>query len=163
MIISIIGPGESASVSDEEHAYEAGKLAAELGHTVLTGGRASGVMEAALKGAKEGGGTTVGILPGNDTSEASAFVDIPIITGMGQARNQMNILTADAIIAIGIGPGTLSEIALAVKEKKPLILFRPAGDLLSLLNKFEHGQLFAAATITDLSGVIKNKITVPES
>lgn len=157
-IIAIIGPGESATEADIENAFRAGKLIAELGHTVLTGGRPSGVMEAALKGAKEANGITVGILPGKESDEASEYVDIPIVTGMGQGRNVMNILTADAVLAIGIGPGTLSEIALAVKEKKPLILLQPHEGLLPLLNKFDHEKLFEADSLSALAKVLDHKL-----
>jgi uncharacterized protein (TIGR00725 family) len=72
-------------------------------------------MEAAARGAKTEGGTTVGILPGTDASEANAFIDIPIPTGMGEARNVINVRAADAVIAVRGRHGTLSEIAHAIK------------------------------------------------
>lgn len=78
-------------------------------------------MEAACRGAREGGGTTVGILPGTDRGAANEFVDVAVPTGLGEARNALVVRAADALIAVGGGYGTLSEIALALKAGKPVI------------------------------------------
>lgn len=78
-------------------------------------------MEAACSGAKGAGGTTVGILPGLDRSEANAYVDVAIATGLGEARNALVVRAADAVIAIGGGYGTLSEVALALKAGKRVV------------------------------------------
>lgn len=78
-------------------------------------------MEAACRGAKEGGGTTVGILPGVDRAEANEFVDVAIPTGLGEARNALVVRAADALVAVGGGYGTLSEIALALKAGKRVV------------------------------------------
>ena len=83
---------------------------------ILVCGGLGGVMEAACKGAKEAGGTTVGILPGTDRSDANTWVDLAIPTGLGQARNAIVVRSADAVVAIGGGYGTLSEIALALRR-----------------------------------------------
>lgn len=131
-IIGIMGPGESATSTDLENAYQLGKFIAESGWILLTGGRNVGVMEAANKGAKSANGLTVGILPGNDTRGISEAVDIAIVTDMGNARNNINILSSDVIIACGMGTGTASEIALALKAHKPVIL----------LNENAESQLF---------------------
>ena len=101
-------------------ALEVGKRIAEKGGVVVCGGR-FGVMEAVARGAKEAGGSTIGILPERDRSGGNAYIDIPIVTGMGDARNVINILTSDVIIAIDGGPGTLSEIALALKNQKYVV------------------------------------------
>jgi uncharacterized protein (TIGR00725 family) len=85
---------------------------------VLVCGGLGGVMQAACRGAKEAGGTTVGILPGHDRGEANEFVDVAIPTGLGEARNALVVRAADALIAVGGGYGTLSEIALALKAGK---------------------------------------------
>jgi len=100
-----------------------GRGIAQRGALLLTGGRA-GVMEEASRGAREAGGTTIGILPGArpDESPANPYVDIPLYTGLGEARNWVNVCASDALIAIGGGFGTLSEIALALKARKPLVL-----------------------------------------
>ncbi len=78
-------------------------------------------MEAACRGAREGGGTTVGILPGSDRGEANPYVDVALPTGLGEARNALVVRAADAVIAVGGGYGTLSEIALALKAGKPVV------------------------------------------
>jgi len=78
-------------------------------------------MEAAAKGAKDAGGVTVGILPGNSAEQANAYIDIPVITDLGNARNVINVLTSQVIIAIHGAYGTLSEIALALKCGTPVV------------------------------------------
>ena len=88
---------------------------------VLVCGGLGGVMEAACRGAKDAGGRTVGILPGTDRAAANPFVDTAIPTGLGEARNALVVRAADALIAVGGGYGTLSEIALALKAGKPVV------------------------------------------
>jgi uncharacterized protein (TIGR00725 family) len=100
-------------------AEEVGRLLAEAGAIVVTGGR-TGVMEAASKGACEAGGTTLGILPGADRSEANEWVAVAVPTGMGEARNALVVRAADGLVAVGGAWGTLSEIALARKTGKPV-------------------------------------------
>ena len=85
----------------------------------MTGGL-GGVMEAACRGARAAGGTTLGILPGSDRGDANAFVDVAVATGMGELRNGLVVRCADALVAVGGGYGTLSEIALALKAGKPV-------------------------------------------
>ncbi|MDE2029616.1 MAG: TIGR00725 family protein [Alphaproteobacteria bacterium] len=121
-IIGIMGPGEKATQQDLDIAYEIGKCAAEAGYTVMTGARPAGVMEAGLRGAKSAGGQTLGIIPSKNKAEASPYADIVVVTGLNSARNYINILTSDAIVACGAEAGTLSEIALAIKEKKHVVL-----------------------------------------
>jgi hypothetical protein len=84
-------------------------------------GGLGGVMEAACRGAKEAGGLTVGILPGTDRAAANAFVEVAIPSGLGEARNVLVVRAADALIAVGGGHGTLSEIALALKAGKRVV------------------------------------------
>jgi uncharacterized protein (TIGR00725 family) len=88
---------------------------------VLVCGGLGGVMEAACRGAKEAGGTTVGILPGLERSDANEYVDVAVATGLGEARNALVVRAADAVIAVGGGYGTLSEIALALKAGKRVV------------------------------------------
>jgi uncharacterized protein (TIGR00725 family) len=88
---------------------------------VLVCGGLGGVMEAACRGAKESGGRTVGILPGADRSAANPYVDVAIATGLGEARNALVVRAADALIAVGGGYGTLSEVALALKAGKRVV------------------------------------------
>lgn len=119
--IAVIGPGD---VPDSERdllaiAHELGRLIAKRKLTLITGGL-GGVMEAASRGASEAGGTVIGILPGDSAAEANTHVQIALATGMGQARNAIIINSADAVIAIGRGFGTLSEMALALRARKPV-------------------------------------------
>jgi uncharacterized protein (TIGR00725 family) len=100
-----------------------GRAIAERGAVLLTGGR-TGVMEAASQGAREGGGLTVGVLPGAGAAESppNPYVELALFTGLGEGRNWVNVCASDALIAIGGGFGTLSEIALALKARKPIVL-----------------------------------------
>lgn len=118
-IIGVIG-GSSAGAEILGMAEETGSLIAMQGYVLICGGM-SGVMEAAAKGAKEGGGTTIGILPHTDRREANPYIDIPIATGFNEGRNLVIIRTADILIAIDGEYGTLSEIAFALKMEKPVI------------------------------------------
>lgn len=117
--MAVIG---SASCSPQTAAVaeQVGRHIARRGAVLVCGGR-GGVMEAACRGAKAEGGTTVGILPGTDRREANAYVDVPIVTGLGEARNAIVVRTADAVIAVRGGYGTLSEIGLALKMGRPVM------------------------------------------
>jgi len=141
-IVGVMGPGEQATASSQQLAYRLGALIAERGWILLTGGRSVGIMDAASRGAKQAGGLTLGILPTDDRTGASEAVDIVIPTGMGNARNAINILACDAIIACGMGSGTASEIALALKCNKPVIL----------LDSSSISQLFFQELAQGLSG-----------
>lgn len=116
MQIAVIGRGE-ATPDECGAAYAAGSIIAGNGAVLVCGGL-GGVMEAACRGAKEAGGTTVGILPG--TEGGNPFLDITIRTGLGHARNILVVLSADAVIAVGGSYGTLSEIATALKSGRPV-------------------------------------------
>ncbi len=121
-IIGIMGPGDQATAKDCENAYELGKLIAQQGWILLTGGRKAGVMEAALQGAKASQGLTVGVLPTADKQGMSEAVDIAIVTDLGNARNNINVLSSNLVVACGMGLGTASEVALALKNGKQVIL-----------------------------------------
>ena len=122
IVVGVMGPGHSASPEALVSAFELGKLIAEAGWVLLTGGRSAGVMDTASQGAKSAGGLIVGVLPSDDAEGMSDCVDIPILTGLGQARNNINVLSCRVIFACGMGPGTASEVALAFKAGKPVIL-----------------------------------------
>lgn len=118
-IIAVCGAGAAgAELSGQAEAV--GRGIALRGHILACGGL-GGVMQAAARGAKEAGGVTIGILPGNSKDEANAYIDIPIVTGLGEARNLILVKTADAVIALTGEFGTLSEIALALKIGKPVV------------------------------------------
>lgn len=122
MQIGVVGSG----VCDEEIyaiAFRVGQLIAEKGCVLINGGL-GGVMEASAKGAKSKGGITVGILP-RKTDDANPYVDIKIATDMGHARNVIIVHSCDAIISVGGEYGTISEIAIALKEGKPVASIKP--------------------------------------
>lgn len=118
-IVAVVGGG-LVETDVEAVAEEVGRLLAERGAIVLTGGL-GGVMAAASRGAAKAGGTTVGVLPGDDRADANEWVGVAIATGMGEARNALVARAADAMIAVGGEFGTLSEIALALKLGRPVI------------------------------------------
>ncbi|HUF13625.1 MAG TPA: TIGR00725 family protein [Longimicrobiales bacterium] len=123
MRIAVSGSGvcETEIAADAE---AVGRALAEADVVLLTGGR-TGVMEAACRGAHLAGGMSVGFLPGGQAEEANPWVTVPVPTGMGQGRNILVARSADALIAIAGGWGTLSEIALARKLEIPVVLLRP--------------------------------------
>ena len=118
-VIAVVGASD-ASGELVALARSVGGLLAARGATVVTGGL-GGVMEAASRGAAEAGGLTVGILPGADRREANPFVRVAIATGMGELRNGLIVRTADALVAVGGGHGTLSEVALALRAGKRVV------------------------------------------
>ncbi len=119
MLIAVIGGGNCSS-EGARMAEEVGQELAKHGATLVCGGL-GGVMEAACRGTKEAGGLTIGILPGNDRANANPYVDIPIVTGMGEMRNVIIIKSALAAIAIEGEFGTLSEIAHCFKWGIPVV------------------------------------------
>lgn len=121
-LIGVMGPGKTASSKEIATAYALGQAIAEQGWVLITGGRAAGVMDAASQGAQSAQGLVVGILPDETGAQMSSAVDIPIVTGMGHGRNVINVLSSRVVIACGLGAGTLSEIAFAIKLQKPLLL-----------------------------------------
>lgn len=117
--IAVVGGG-SAEADACQAAEAVGREVARNGAVVVCGGL-GGVMEAACRGAKDGGGTTLGILPGSDRAEANAWVDVAVATGMGEVRNALVIRAADAVVAVAGEFGTLSEIGLALRLGKPVV------------------------------------------
>ena len=121
IVVGVMG-GSKASEPVSETAYELGKLIAQRGWVLLNGGRNAGVMAASARGAKEAGGTVIGILPDRTPREASPDLDYVIVTGMGDARNVINVLSSDVVIACPGKMGTLSEVVLALGNGKAVIL-----------------------------------------
>jgi uncharacterized protein (TIGR00725 family) len=117
--VAVVGPGD-ASPPELHAAEEVGAGLAAAGALVVTGGL-GGVMEAACRGARSRHGTTLGILPGEDRDAANGWVEIAVATGLGELRNGLVVRAADALVAIGGGHGTLSEIALALKLGRPVV------------------------------------------
>ena len=117
--VGVVGPGEASS-QEQWLAEEVGAQLADLGAVVVTGGL-GGVMEAASRGAKSRNGRTLGILPGEDRDAANGWVDIAVATGLGELRNGLLVRASDALVAIGGGHGTLSEVAFALRIGRPVI------------------------------------------
>ena len=125
--ILVIGNNDNGCTPElEKIAYETGIEIAKSNSILITGGL-GGVMKAASKGAKETGGLTVGIIPQNDMSEANEFCDVVIPSGIGLMRDFLNALSADGVIAIGGGSGTLSEICAAYMYSKPIVVLKNSG------------------------------------
>jgi hypothetical protein len=146
--------GGQADQRQIEMAFRLGQLIAAEGWVLLNGGRRAGVMDASARGASAAGGITVGILPDEDTRHLSPHVHIPILTGMGSGRNYINALTSHVMVACPGGAGTLSEIALALKHGRPVILLEiDPGDFFAAYEA--KGQLRKASTPEEAVAVIK--------
>ncbi|HEU5305416.1 MAG TPA: hypothetical protein VFU40_12280 [Gemmatimonadales bacterium] len=160
-VVGVMGAGEPGEASLAA-ARKLGRLLAERGWIVLTGGRPAGVMAAACAGAKEiPGALTLGILPG--LAGAGAEVDIAVFTGMGDARNAINVLTSDVVIACGVeGPGTTSEIALALKAGKPVILLNGGEAAARFFRGLRSpGRLLEAGEPEEAVRLIEQELAVP--
>ena len=152
-IIGVMGGGRA----DEDSlaaAHRLGQLIAAQGWALLNGGRAAGIMEASARGAREQGGLTIGILPDDRPGGASEYIDIPILTGIGDARNYVNVLSSDVVVACPGKAGTLSEIALALKNRRRVVLLD--FDIGTFFDAYkEEGLLFEAATPEEVIERIK--------
>ncbi|HSC49559.1 MAG TPA: TIGR00725 family protein [Gaiellaceae bacterium] len=122
--VAVIGSG----AEHEERAEEVGRLLAQRGCTVVTGGRGS-VMAAAARGAKSAGGVTIGVLPGESRRDANEWIDHAIVTGVGHARNLAVVASGDAVIAVGGQWGTLAEIGFAHVLGRPVVILEPGWQL----------------------------------
>ena len=142
-IVAVIGPSEP-SAKEYEMAYSVGKFLASKGFVVATGGK-SGIMEGVLKGAKEAGGLTMGILPEGDLSYANKFVDIPITTGLGEVRNFVLVNSGYFVVSIGISEGTLIELAYALKVGKTVFSY----NLPELPGVFEDGRIVRFSSLDE--------------
>ena len=118
--VSVIGSG----VEHQARAEEVGRLLAERGCTVVTGGRGE-VMAAAARGAKAAGGTTIGVLPGETRVDANEWIDHAVVTGIGHGRNLAVVASGDAVIAVGGRWGTLTEIGFARVLGRPVVIVEP--------------------------------------
>jgi uncharacterized protein (TIGR00725 family) len=160
VIIGIMGPGENAKPEENELAFELGKIIAQTGWIVLTGGRSFGIMDAAMRGAREGGGLTIGVLPGDNTANASDYADIRIVTGMGSARNMINILSSQILVVIGMAAGTASEVALALKAGKKVILLHQDEITIRFFKNIGTYKVMIASTVAETMHMIKDYVSV---
>ena len=161
IIIGVMGPGDLATNIDLDNAYKLGKLIAQEGWILLTGGREAGVMDAACKGAKEADGLTIGVLPTSNTHNLSDAVDIAIVTDLGNGRNNVNVLSSDVIVACGIGLGTVSEIALGLKSGKPVILLGENQEIQQLFQGLSPNLTFVSVDSEQTIKLIK-EILIPK-
>jgi len=118
--VCAVAGGGACTAEEAAAARETGRLLARAGFVLVTGGL-GGVMEAASRGAREGGGLVLALLPGTEAADANPFVEVAIPTGLGDARNALLAAAGEVLIAVGGGAGTLSEIALALKRGTPVV------------------------------------------
>ncbi len=157
LIVGVMGGG-TADHENTQAAYRLGSLIAGQGWILLNGGRNAGVMASSAMGARENGGITVGILPDDNSHGASPFIQIPILTGMGNARNCINVLSSHVVVACSGGTGTISEIALALKSNRPVILMN--FDIQEMFQRYLKTELlFTAKTPEEVIATIKQIFT----
>jgi uncharacterized protein (TIGR00725 family) len=145
-------------------AHRLGRLVAEAGWVVLTGGRPAGVMEAACAGAKSvPGSLTIGILPTGPAEPVSAYVDVAVLTGLGEARNAVNVLSSDVVVACGVNEaGTASEVALALKAGRPTVLLAPAASAVAFFGGVAAtGALHAVETPEAVIALLEEQLGIP--
>jgi uncharacterized protein (TIGR00725 family) len=143
-VLGVIGPGEQATPRDVADAFEVASLAARAGWVVLTGGRDLGVMDAASRGARSEQGIAIGVLPDSDARGASRALDVAIVTGLGEMRNHVIVLSSDAVIVCGMSAGTAAETSLAIRAHKPVVLVRPEKEVETFFERL--GGVRVAAT-----------------
>lgn len=159
-IVGIMGPGESARPEENEMAFALGKAIAQQGWIVLTGGRSFGIMEAAMKGAHEANGLTIGVLPTDTALNSSEDADIKIVTGMGSGRNIINVLSSHILVVIGMAAGTASEVALAIKENKKVILLHQDEITIRFFKNLGTYKVLLANTVEETIEIIRDYIRV---
>ena len=154
VVIGVMGVGLATS-EELQLAYDLGKAIADNNWVLLTGGRKAGVMDAASRGAKSADGLVVGVLPGSDRAFVSPAVDITIVTDMGNARNNINVLSSNVVIACGMGLGTASEVALSLKNHKPVILLNQSQLAEQFFTSLTTENLFVAQTVKEAIATVR--------
>lgn len=159
-VVGVMGSGEDGDAALLELARDLGAAIAREGWVLLNGGRACGVMDASARGASDAGGLVVGVLPDDDAHSASRHLDVAIRTGMGDARNAINVLSSDVVIALAGGAGTLSEVALALKAGRPVVAL--AFDPGSGFERYRaRGTLRDADTIAEAVALVRAELDGP--
>jgi len=146
-----MGSGASAHSEDLENAREIGRFVGAKRWVLLTGGRNAGVMAAATAAAARENGLTLGFLPGDSHHGAAPHLALALPTGLGNARNAINVLASDVVVvcACKIGAGTLSETALAMKSGKPLIVITDSGETMAFFERFGYRRMFMAKSVSE--------------
>ncbi len=155
-----MGPGENATPDENDMAYDLGKAIAQNGWITLTGGRSFGVMDASLKGATEVGGMTIGVLPGDNDKNSSEHAQIKIITSMGSGRNYISVLTSHVIVVLGMAAGTASEVALALKSRKKVILLNQDEITIRFFKNLGSYNVLVSKTVDETIKHIKDFLAV---
>lgn len=162
IIVGLMGPGETATPEQNEDAFELGAAIAKQGWTLLTGGRAFGVMEASMRGASVNQGLTIGILPGENTQAASPYAQIKIVTGLGSARNNINVLTSHVIVVCGMAAGTASEVSLAIRANKRIIFLKQDKLTVDFFKKIGNHRVVAVETVNEVIEQINDFISLKQ-
>src|SRR5688572_19949421 len=160
IIVGVMGPGENASPEENEMAFDLGFAIAKNGWVTLTGGRSFGIMDAAMKGAREGNGLTIGVLPDSNDLHASENAQIKIVTGMGSARNFINVLSSNIIVVLGMAAGTASEVALAIKSNKKVILLNQDEITIRFFKNIGTYRVMVAKDVEEVMHQIKDYLAV---
>ena len=146
-LIGVMGSGRNATQDDVKLGRQLGTLVAQKGWVLLSGGTALGVMDASCKAAREAGGLVVGVIAQSDDRKMSKYVDVPIFTGMLTGRNFINSLSSDVMIACGsMANGMLSEIAMALRADKHVVLVGCEDDSVALLSRLGGDRVHVTST-----------------
>ncbi|MBU0741345.1 TIGR00725 family protein [bacterium] len=158
-VIGVMG-GSVADAAAQDAARELGRLIAENGWVLLNGGRATGIMDASARGAREAGGLTVGVLFDDDKDQGSEYLDLVIPTGLGAGRNVINVLASDVVVACPGSGGTLSEVAMALRFGKRVVLlgFDPGA---AFLDRCGEGEWSLAETPAEAIAQVKARLARP--
>jgi uncharacterized protein (TIGR00725 family) len=155
-----MGPGENATPEENEMAFELGRCIGKEGWVVLTGGRSFGIMDAAMKGARDVDGLTIGILPDNNDKNSSENAQIKIVTGMGTGRNLISVLSSNIIVVLGMAAGTASEVALAIKSNKKVILLNQDEITIRFFKNIGSYRVMIAKSVDEAVFQIKDYLAV---
>lgn len=145
-ILAVVGPGDGATPDEVAAAERIAELAARAGWVVSCGGRSTGVMAAAARGAARGGGLSVGLLPSANSQEGAAELSVILTTGLGEARNAVLAQSCAAMVACGMNAGTAAELSLALKAGKFVVLIRPSRVAAEFFGSLAPDQVKVAAS-----------------
>lgn len=162
IVVGVMGPGEGATPEENIMAFDLGKAIAQEGWVTLTGGRSFGVMDAAMKGAREADGLTIGILPTETEKGASENAQIKIVTGMNSGRNYLCVLSSHIVVVLGMAAGTASEVALAIKANKKIILLNQDEVTIRFFKNIGSYKVLVANTVPETIKHIKEYLAVQQ-